>query len=89
MQVKAQVIPLRSQAVRIRFDTESLFQQNLLRRERGQPQLHQCSVCGCCQEWGASWLWYGSLRDHDDGSISKFCSADCVAVGGKPRKAKK
>lgn len=64
----------------IRIDPESLFQQNLIRRQRGQPALHRCSVCGYCAEWGLTWTWYGSYRDDDDGTQAKFCSAECMAA---------
>lgn len=74
------VVRIRAGITKVRIDPESLFQQNLNRRELGQPLLHRCSVCHYCAEWGPSWIWYGSYRDQDDGTIAKFCSTECFAV---------
>jgi hypothetical protein len=60
-----------------KFDDQSLFEQNQIRAMRGQKQLHKCCVCGICAEWGDGWVWFGSLRDADEGAIKKFCSPDC------------
>lgn len=43
----------------------------------GRP--HECSSCGKLEPWSASWSWYGSYRDIDDGApVLKFCSTACA-----------
>ena len=63
---------------KVQIDAESLREQNIARRMRGQPVLHECSICGHCAEWNGSWTWYGSVMDQDAGKVAKFCSAECM-----------
>ena len=63
---------------KVQIDAESLREQNSARRMRGQPMLHECSICGHCAEWNDSWTWYGSVMDQDAGKVAKFCSAECM-----------
>ena len=71
-----QVTRIHKDAVIQMSDTQ-IFEQNQIRTQRGQKQLHRCSVCGHCGEWSNSWLWYGSLREADEGNILKFCGSQC------------
>jgi ferredoxin len=63
---------------KIKIDARSLMEQNMARRERGEPILHKCSQCGACGVWGPTWTWYGSQIDEDAGKVAKFCSAECM-----------
>lgn len=70
---------IRSEVKKVKIDARSLLEQNMARRERGEPVLHKCSQCGACDVWGPDWTWYGSQRDEDAGTVAKFCSAECMA----------
>ena len=63
---------------KIKIDARSLMEQDMARRERGEPVLHKCSQCGACDVWGPTWTWYGSELDADSGKVAKFCSAECM-----------
>jgi hypothetical protein len=71
---------IRSEVKKIKINARSLVEQNMVRRERGEPVLHKCSQCGACDVWGLTWTWYGSHRDADEGTVAKFCSAECLAI---------
>src|SRR5689334_16853117 len=45
--------------------------------------LHCCCICGACEIWSATWSYYGSVKQLDDGEVlPKFCSNKCRAAGG-------
>lgn len=49
---------------------------------RGE-RYHTCSVCRKMGKWTASWSWYGSYKDLDDGKpIIKVCSEKCRKAAG-------
>lgn len=51
--------------------------------ERDAPsgQIHTCSGCGKQETWGPTWIWYGSLREWDEGKpIYKACSVACMEI---------
>lgn len=70
---------LRPEKNMVRIDARSLIEQNMARAARGEPQLHECCVCGQCGVWTDAWSWYGSVRDADAGQVAKFCSQECRA----------
>ncbi len=53
------------------------------RRKIGGRPLHACCMCGEVGLWGATWSWFGSLKDEDDGTpVAKFCTSICAAKAG-------
>lgn len=45
--------------------------------------LHCCCICLNCEPWSASWSYYASMKEEDDGvPLPKFCSDACKAKAG-------
>ena len=58
------------------------------RRAADGAPLHACCMCDTLAPWGATWSWYGSVEEEDEGKpVAKFCSAPCKARAG-PRAGK-
>lgn len=36
-----------------------------------------CDVCGKREPWSASWQWWGSYLDLDEGAVVHTCSDEC------------
>lgn len=53
------------------------------RKTRDGRLLHCCCVCLNCEVWSASWSYYASMKEEDDGApYPKFCSDSCKAKAG-------
>lgn len=45
---------------------------------------HQCCVCEKIDVWTDQWIWYGSIKEQEEGAlVRKFCSSACVQRGKK------
>lgn len=45
-------------------------------------RLHTCCVCGRIAPWDDNWMWFGTMKQIDDGKpVQKFCSSACRKPG--------
>jgi hypothetical protein len=43
-------------------------------------KIHICHECNKHDVWSHTWQWFGSLKDLDDGTTTKFCSEACAVA---------
>lgn len=75
----------KGRSVVLRADTETELAAEIAKlrwRIYGQQRVatHQCGVCEKLDAWRPGWIWYGSIRDFENGeAIVKMCSEACRA----------
>jgi len=42
------------------------------------PRKYRCDNCGKVDSWGDDWMWYGSIKDMEEGGQQTYCSESCA-----------